>query len=140
MICFNFVLRYFNGLAIKTFVIKSIDRYYKAATTIQKHFRGYYVRKYCLDIRKMKEWLKEVLKKNDDWSKAMHDYKKNICAEFEKKNEERVKIKLTKMVNKHHPMLRTKTIKGVFSEKENSHNDSEFEKNLRSLYARLNKK
>lgn len=87
----------------------------------------------------MKEWIKKVQKKNDDWSKAMHDYKKNICAEFEKNNEARVKSKLTEMVNKHHPMLRTKTIKGVFSKKENSHNDSEFEKTLRYLYAQLNK-
>lgn len=69
----------------------------------------------------------------------MNDYKKNICAKFEIMYKEKVKRMITGMVNKHHPMLRTTSRKGVFSKKENVYNDSEFEKLIRNTYAQVKK-
>jgi len=130
--------RYFNNLLIKTFVFKSIDYYNKAATIIQKYFKGYYVRKYYLDIKKNSKWIKEIQEQNDAWSNAMNDYNQNICTHLEMIHKERVKCLIIKMVYKHHPMLRTILRKGVFSGKDK--NDSEFEKLVRNIYAQINKK
>lgn len=121
------------------FVIKSIDYYNKAATTIQRHFKGYYTRKYNFDVKKMIKWLEDIQKTNDEWLKTMDECKKNICIKFEIMYKEQVKCMVTEMVNKHHPMLRTKSKKGVFSKKENICNDSELEKLIRNTYAKINK-
>lgn len=137
---YNLCFRYFNGLLIKTFVNKSIDYYNKTATTIQKHFKGYYVRKYHLDVKKIRKWIKEILKKNDAMSIVMKDYKQSMCTELEKINKEKMKCKVTEIVCKHHSLLRTKSIPGVFSIKENIYNDTEFEKLIRDLYVQINKK
>lgn len=120
--------------------MKSIDHYNKAAIIIQKNYKGYYTRKYCLDVKRMKRWIKKIQEKNDTWSKVMQDYKKNICREFEKKHKEMVRCMIIEMVKKYHPMLRTKSNKGVFSTKEQLYSDSEFEKLLRDIYAHINKK
>lgn len=88
----------------------------------------------------MKLWIKEIQEKNDTWSKVMQDYKKNICKQFEKMHKEKVKCMIIEMVKKNHPMLRTKSKKGVFSTKGQTNNDSEFEKFIRDTYAQLNKK
>lgn len=121
------------------FVIKSIEYYNKAATVIQRHFKGYYTRKYNFDVKKMTKWMKDIQKINNMWLKTMDEYKKNICSKFEKMYKEQVKCIVTEMVNKHHPMLRTKSKKGVFSKKENVYNDSELEKLIRNTYAKINK-
>lgn len=139
LLCF----RYFNDLTINTFVLKSTDYYNMAATVIQKYLKGFFTRKYYLDIKKRSKLIKDIQKKNDDSSKLMHDYKKHICTEFEKINKEKVKCLITEIVYKHHPMLRTKTIKGVFSKKEDKlgvYSDSEFEKLIRDTFVHINKK
>jgi len=130
--------RYFNDIAIKTFVFMSIDYYNKAATIIQKYFKGYYIRKHYLDVKKNSKWIKEIQKQNDAWSKVMNDYNQNICNKFEIIHKERVKCLIIDMVYKHHPMLRTILRKGVFSGNGNS--DSEFEKLVRYIYAHINEK
>lgn len=135
--------RHLNDLAINAFVLKSIDYYNKAATIIQKYFKGFYTRKHYLDIKKRKKSIKEIQKINDDTSKLMHDYKKYICTELEKINKEKVKCFITEIVNKHHSMLRTKIQKGVFSRKEDKadvYSDSEFEKLIRDIFVHVNKK
>jgi hypothetical protein len=93
-----------------------------------------------LDVKRTKRWIKKIQEKNDTWSKVMEDYKKNICREFEKKHKEMVKCMVIEMVKKYHPMLSTKSNKGVFITKEQLYNDSELEKLLRYIYAHINKK
>jgi len=105
---------------------------------IQKYFKGYYIRKYYLDVKKNTKWIKEIKKQNNAWSNVISDYNQNICTKFETIQKERVKCLIIDMVYKHHPMLRTILRKGVFSGKENS--DSEFEKLVRYIYAQINKK
>lgn len=118
---------------------KSVKYYNWAAITIQRYFKGYYQRKYVLDVKKTTKWLKEIQEKNHAMSITMKEYKQNISTEFEKMNKERVKCLVADMVHKLHPKLRTKAIKGVFSKKENDHNDSEFEELIRKIYLRINK-
>lgn len=138
MINVKLFFRYFNDLVIKTFVSKSIEYYYTAATIIQKYFKGYYTRKYVLDVKKMTKWLKEIQEKNDAMTETMKEYKLQILTEFEKMNKEKVKCMLLDITNKNHPKLRTISKKGVFSKKENS--DSEFEKLIRNIRVLVNKK
>lgn len=91
-------------------------------------------------MKKLTEWKKGIIKKNDSWSKVMHDYKQNIYKEFERISKERVKCIITNMVNKHHLMLRTVSTKGVLSKNENVDGDSDIEKLLRNMYSQINRK
>lgn len=84
--------------------------------------------------------MKKIQEKNDTWSKVMQDYKQNICKEFEKVHKEKVKGMIIELVKINHPILRTKSNKGVFSSKEQTCNDSEFEKLIRDIYTHINKK
>lgn len=88
----------------------------------------------------MKKWVANNQKTNDEMTNVMLSYKENICKEFEKINKERVKSMIIEMVYKHHPLLRTKAIKGVYSKKENAYSDSEFEKIIRNIYIQIHKK
>lgn len=125
---------------IETFVIKSIAYYNKSATIIQRHFKGYYTRKHYADVKKMKKWVANNQKMNDEMTNVMLSYKENICKEFEKINKERVKSMIIEMVDKHHPLLRTKSKKGVYSKKGHTYSDSEFEKIIRNIYVQMHKK
>lgn len=138
ILCF----RNFDELVIETFVNKSIKYYNESATVIQSHFKGYYTRKHYADVKKMKKWVKNNQDANDEWSKVMRSYKQNICVEFEKVYKEKVKSLIIKMAYKFHPLLRTKAIQGVYSDKgtKNTYSDSEFEQILRSIYIKNNKK
>lgn len=128
-----------DELAIQTFATKAIEYYNKAATVIQRHFKGYYTRKHHMDFQKNKKWLKDNQKTNDEWLKVMLDYKQNISTELEKINKETLKCMAVEIVHKKHPMLRTKHIKGVFSNKGNVHCDSEFEKIIRHTYSLMHR-
>lgn len=88
----------------------------------------------------MTKWLKNIQMKNNTWSEAMYSYKQNICIELENIYKEKIKSMIIEMVYKHHPMLRTKSIKGVYSEKKNVYSDSEFEKFIRDTFIQINKK
>jgi len=90
-----------------------------------------------MDVKKNKKWLKDNQKTNEAWSKVMQDYKLKTCTELEKINKERVKCMIIEMAYKKHPMLRTKNIKGIFSKKENTYSDSEFEKTIRDIYSQI---
>lgn len=81
----------------------------------------------------------DIQKKNYDWSKVMQDYNQQICIQFENIHKEKVKCMIIDMVNRYHSMLRTISTKGVFSNRGNINNDSEFEKLIRDLYTQLNK-
>lgn len=131
------VFRYFYDLVIKTFVHKSVEYYNKAATTIQKYYKGYYTRKHVLDVKKTKKWIKEIQEKNHAMLEAMKTYKLRVSTELENVNKEKVKCIIVDKVSKNHPKLRTKSKRGVFSTKENS--DSEFEKLIRELQIQINK-
>lgn len=120
---YHLCFRYFNDLLIKTFVTKSIDFYNKTPTTIQKNFKGYYTRKYHLDIKKMRKWIKEILKKNDARSIVMKDYKQSMCTELEKINKAKMKCKVIEIVCKNRSLLRTKSIPSVFIVKGDFNNE-----------------
>lgn len=132
------VFRHFYDLVIKTFVHKSIEYYNKAATTIQKYYKGYYSRKHISDVKKMNKWIKEIQEKNHVMSEAMKEYKLRVSTELENVNKAKVKRMIVNMVNKNHPKLRTISKKGVFSTREKS--DSEFEKLIREIHVHIYKK
>lgn len=128
------VFRYFYDLVMKTFVHKSIEYYNKAATTIQKYYKGYYTRKNVLDEKKMKKWIKKIQEKNNAMSEAMKEYKLRVSTELENVNKEKVKCMIVDIVNKNHFKLRTLSKRGVFST-----SDSEFEKLVREIHIQINK-
>lgn len=86
-------------MTFQHFVIKSYNYYNKAATTIQRHFKGYMSRKYCANVKQMKLWSENVLEENKKCCAAMDNYRLVLLRETEELSKQKIKAMIMKKNN-----------------------------------------
>ncbi|CAK9796344.1 Spermatogenesis-associated protein 17 [Anthophora quadrimaculata] len=124
------IQRHWRGYLIRIFVDRYLvervhqmwqDYYDEMATRIQAFWRGYWIRKTVFDIKKMKRWLQEVYKKNEEavtnMKKFHQDEIERIQAMMERESMQWILFILFKL----HHLLRTNQQPGVITRIDNTH-------------------
>jgi len=122
--CSVTIQRYFRGSKARERFIKRkyIDNQLKLhaffsaqAVVVQRHFRGYYCRKYVHDFYARKEYMRFLEFKNEEIRKDMDDYNVKTIKEEEERKEVNAKKEFQELARNLHHLSSTKTIPGVYN-------------------------
>lgn len=122
--CAITIQRYFRGHKARERFIKrkyidnqlKLDCYFSAqAVVIQKHFRGYYCRKYVHDFYARKEYMRFLEYKNEEIQKQMQDYYEKTSKEDEERREANARKEFRELARNLHHLSSTKTVPGVYN-------------------------
>ncbi|KAM4814034.1 spermatogenesis-associated protein 17 [Urocitellus parryii] len=92
-----------------------MNLYNEMAVKIQRHWRGYRIRKYCFNYYYLKDYLKAVSETNDAIREALEEFAEMKEREEKKANLEKEEKQRDYQARKMHYLLSTKQIPGIYN-------------------------
>ena len=85
------------------------------ATTIQKYYRGFYDRKYKHDFYARKQYLLNVVKKNEEVMQELNQNQLRAEMEESKRKEDVARLEMSKVAANVHHLVSTRAIPGIYN-------------------------
>ncbi|XP_031194006.1 spermatogenesis-associated protein 17 isoform X2 [Mastomys coucha] len=115
--------KYYQLIVEAAYYTMKMNLYNEMAVRIQRHWRGFRIRKYCFNYYYLKEYLRAVSETNDAIREALEEFAEMKEREERKALLEREEAQKDYQARKMHYLLSTKQISGVYNSPFREHPD-----------------